>query len=156
MDRTDKRDDREGTATDRSEDADDDGSPLQKVVAGVVTALTLLVAFGLLAMGNPFFWVAFPVGFGGVLPAAVAFTRHYERQRTRAETDDTTSESDALETLKRRYARGEIDEAEFERRVDALLRTESVEDARADSARRREERERTVESDREKERERDR
>jgi len=36
----------------------------------------------------------------------------------------------ALEALKRRYARGEIDEAEFERRTATLLENESVDDAR--------------------------
>jgi hypothetical protein len=41
------------------------------VVAGVVSLVTLGIAFTLLALGVPFFWVAFPVGFGGVLPVAV-------------------------------------------------------------------------------------
>ncbi len=41
------------------------------VVSGAVTLLTLGVAFGLLALGVEMFWVAFPVGFGGVLPVAV-------------------------------------------------------------------------------------
>ncbi|WP_313692204.1 SHOCT domain-containing protein [Halorarum halobium] len=146
MDRSDRRDDRRGCETNFAvdggrDDADDGDSPLQEAVAGVVTALTLLVAFGLLALEVPFFWVAFPVGFGGVLPAAVAFARYYERNRGRTE-EDTEPESDALETLRRRYARDEIDEAEFERRLDALLRTESVEDARADAERRRDRRER--------------
>jgi hypothetical protein len=41
------------------------------VVSGVVTLLTLGVAFGLLVSGIEPFWVTFPVGFGGVLPAAL-------------------------------------------------------------------------------------
>lgn len=41
------------------------------VVSGLVSILTLGVAFGLLALGVEFFWVAFPVGFGGVLPVAL-------------------------------------------------------------------------------------
>ncbi|WP_299264728.1 hypothetical protein [Halorientalis sp.] len=39
-----------------------------RIVSGIATMLTLGVAFGLLALGVGFFWVAFPVSFGGVLP----------------------------------------------------------------------------------------
>ncbi|MFC7072326.1 SHOCT domain-containing protein [Halovenus rubra] len=35
--------------------------------------------------------------------------------------DEAESATDAVEELKRRYARGEIDEAEFERRLDRLV-----------------------------------
>lgn len=41
------------------------------VVTGVVSLVTLGTAFGLLALGVEAFWVAFPVGFGGVLPLAL-------------------------------------------------------------------------------------
>jgi hypothetical protein len=41
------------------------------VVSGIVSLLTLGTAFGLLALGVEYFWVAFPVGFGGVLPVAL-------------------------------------------------------------------------------------
>ena len=47
------------------------------------------------------------------------------RGRSREETDD-----EALATLRDRYARGELDEAEFERKVEALLETETPESAR--------------------------
>jgi hypothetical protein len=46
-------------------------SPATEAAAGVVTLVTLVVAFGLLAVGWPYFWIAFPVGFGGLLPAAM-------------------------------------------------------------------------------------
>ena len=39
----------------------------------------------------------------------------------------TASASDPLETLRERYARGDIDEAAFERRLERLLETEDVE-----------------------------
>lgn len=38
----------------------------------------------------------------------------------------TESASDPLETLRERYARGDIDEAAFERRLERLLETEDV------------------------------
>lgn len=44
--------------------------------------------------------------------------------------------ADALEDLKRRYVAGEIDEREFERRVDRLVANDSVDDARAERKRR--------------------
>jgi len=41
----------------------------------------------------------------------------------------TSSERDALATLRQQYARGEIDEREFERRLDTLLESETIEQA---------------------------
>jgi hypothetical protein len=41
------------------------------IVSGIVSILTLGTAFALLAQGVEFFWVAYPVGFGGVLPIAL-------------------------------------------------------------------------------------
>lgn len=112
---------------------EDDEIPLQSTVASATTGLILAVAFGLLAVGVPWFWVVFPVGFAGLLPVVLKLTQHYEshqspRQPPGSEST-TTAETDALETLRNRYARREIDEAEFERRLDALLETESVERA---------------------------
>lgn len=163
MDATTRRDGRTPAyATDGGEDEDEE-TPLQEAVAGVVVALTLLVGFTLLFLDVSFFWVAFPVGFGGLLPAAVALARWYESRHEREarggererEADDSVDE--ALATLRDRYARGVIDEAEFEARLDALLRTESLDDARADAERRaadeRRERERAArESESERER----
>jgi uncharacterized membrane protein len=40
---------------------------------------------------------------------------------------DESQELDAVETLRKRYASGQINESEFERRLDTLLETESVE-----------------------------
>ena len=107
-------------------DAGDDAEeqpPLEQVAAGVTTALIMLVAFGLLALDVAWFWIAFPVGFGGVLPAVIGLLRYYEATDTADQASD--AEDAPLETLKRRYAGGEIDEAEFERRLDSLLETES-------------------------------
>jgi uncharacterized membrane protein len=114
--------------------SDGDSADLDRIAAGAVTTLTLLVAFSLLAFDVPWFWVAFPVGFGGVLPLAIGLARRYERGRDRDRERDrpgeyTDERETALSTLRDRYARGEIDEVEFERRVERLLETETVADA---------------------------
>ena len=114
---------------------DSDGeSKLAGLAAMAVTFFTLTVAFGLLALGFESFWVAFPIGFGGLLPLSVGLANWYEsrgeqaRDRASASTGET---DDALAALRERYAKGELDEAEFEARVERLLETESVEDADA-------------------------
>ncbi|SEO43967.1 Uncharacterized membrane protein [Halogranum amylolyticum] len=130
-----------GPSSLRADGGADDETPLQELVAGVVVALVFLVGFGLLAVGYPWFWVAFPVGFAGVLPAALALTKLYERSQRTNDADDVgvpDERADALATLRARYARGELDEAEFERRLERLLETESVADASEHVARERE------------------
>ena len=110
-----------------------DDSPLQEVVGGLVTALTLLAAFGSLALGVDLWWVFFVVGFAGVMPLAVGVTRLYESRQASTPTVPSSpagADEEALATLRRRYAAGEIDEVEFEHRVERLLETESVADAR--------------------------
>lgn len=118
-------------------DPDDEEEPLVGVATGVVTFLTLGVAFGLMFLGVDYFWVAFPVGFGGGMPLAVALGKYYEskreadRERERGRRDRGRSDGAdaALAELRDRYAHGEIDDAEFEARVERLLETESVDDA---------------------------
>lgn len=44
--------------------------------------------------------------------------------------DSPESKQDSLDTLRDRYARGELSEAEFEQKVERLLETETLEDAR--------------------------
>jgi len=108
----------------------DDETPLEQTVGGAVMALTFLVGFGLLALGVPWFWIAFPVGFAGILPMSIGLVKYYEKQR--ADTESRTQQSDqeaALEDLRNRYARGELSDDEFERKVEKLLETESVDDA---------------------------
>ncbi|ELY66831.1 SHOCT domain-containing protein [Natrinema versiforme] len=71
------------------------------------------------------------------------------------QTTDTDTESDPLEELKRRYAAGEINETEFEYRLERLVAvddipdeavdTESVDEIRTDSLERDREREREPE-----------
>jgi uncharacterized membrane protein len=104
------------------------GGGLPSVVAAAVTAVTLSVAFGLLALGVESFWVVFVVGFGGVLPLATVLARRVE---TRRDAPAERDEDIALQQLRARYARGELTDAEFERRVERLLETDAGPD-RAD------------------------
>jgi uncharacterized membrane protein len=106
--------------TEESE-TENDGQSLESLVATAVTSLTMITAFGLLAAGVDWFWVVFIVGFAGVLPLASVLAKRYDR---RSESDQSGAD-DALATLRTRYASGEISEAEFERRVERLLETES-------------------------------
>jgi uncharacterized membrane protein len=96
----------------------------------------LVLGIGLVALftGQPWWWMVFPVGFAVVLPLVAILTDAFapDADATREdERDERNDAQDALDTLRGRYARGEIDEAEFERRVDRLLENETVEDAQA-------------------------
>jgi uncharacterized membrane protein len=111
---------------------DDGKTPLEEATAGTVITVTLLAGFGLLFAGVDVFWLAFVVGFGGLLPAALGVVKHYQRgEQGRGNRPADPRETDqALDDLRQRYARGELTEAEFEARVERLLETESVGDAR--------------------------
>jgi uncharacterized membrane protein len=100
------------------------------VVAAAVTALTLGAAFGLAAVGFEEFWLAFVLGFGVVLPlslGAVATVWPEEEETGR-------QNQTPLEELEMQYARGELTEAEFERRTETLVEAER---AQADRHRKR-------------------
>ncbi|MFC7226002.1 SHOCT domain-containing protein [Salinirubellus salinus] len=108
-------------------------TPLVGVVAGGVTLLVLATAFSLHALDVSWAWVVYPLGFGGVLPLAMGVAararREEESRPTRRSPDghhgDTPSA--ALDDLRLRYARGELDEAAFERRLERLLASEASE-----------------------------
>jgi Predicted membrane protein (DUF2078). len=99
-----------------------DEDTLNMIAAGVVTTVTLLVGFGLLAAGVSYFWVAFPVGFAGVLPLTIGVLRFYRENNN---TSNQTSKEDPITTLRERYANGELTDEEFENQVEKLIETES-------------------------------
>ena len=113
-------------------DASED-EPFVELVAGVVSAAVLVVAFGLLAAGVSSFWVAFPVGYGGVLPLAVALARRRVAAAEGRVAREAEAEPEPLAALKAAYARGELDEAAFEERVERLLEDEAAPGADADA-----------------------
>ncbi len=70
--------------------------------------------------------VWFTLGLGNVLYALYRYIHNTEYKVVSA--TDPIDDEDALQTLRRRYARGDLDEDEFERRLEMLLATESIEE----------------------------
>jgi uncharacterized membrane protein len=110
--------------------------PAVAVLPGVTSGGTLLVAFTLMALGFEYFWVAFVLGFGVVLPTAlglVAVTGRRETDESESGIEPQTGtqgdDETALTTLRRRYAEGKLSDSEFERRVERLLETDLPEDS---------------------------
>jgi uncharacterized membrane protein len=111
----------------------------------VVSAVALLVLgaglgslFGVPVLDAIEFWVIFAIGYAVVVPltsllrgrsAASARDRPRESGRDGSEGADADAD-DALDRLRDRYARGELSEAQFERKLETLLETETPEDAR--------------------------
>ncbi|MFB6360564.1 MAG: SHOCT domain-containing protein [Halobacteriales archaeon] len=94
-----------------------------------ITAVTILgLGFIVLGLGYSWFWVVWVAGFVSLVPITAILSEAIGE----ADTDEASpaDEAEALEVLRERYAAGEIDDAEFERRLDALLGTETVEEAR--------------------------
>ena len=107
-------------------------TPLVSLVQAVVSGAIISLGVFLFVADWSLFWLVFVVGFVAVLPAATKLAEWYESRSAdedEADGEDEDQQASALATLRDRYASGEIDEAEFERRVERLLETESVEDA---------------------------
>ena len=107
-------------------------TPFVSLVQAVVSGAIISIGVFLLVADWSLFWLVFVVGFVAVLPAATKLAEWYESRpadEDEADGEDEDKQASALATLRDRYASGEIDEAEFERRVERLLETESVEDA---------------------------
>ena len=113
--------------------------------AGVASMLVLTVGLAALFLNQSRFWVVFAVGFAGVVPLVAMLSKGDEETEKASETphdvDETTeaSRTEALETLRERYARGELTHEEFERKLEALMETESPEQAERRVEREREE-----------------
>ena len=133
---------------------------LRENVTGVVTMLVTGIWMAALFTGQEWWLPALIVGYVVVVPLTGILAGeddeetwvdeapdHSERTATESET------TDALETLRDRYARGELSDEQFERKLQRLLETETPEDA-ADHVRsrpsvRREDADEGVESERE-------
>lgn len=107
--------------------------------AAITTFLVLGIGLLALFLDVPNWWLVFVIGYTVVLPiVAILFDSPGEAEpepdteaSEPAGGTDSESKQDALETLRERYARGELSEAQFERKLERLLETETLEDARA-------------------------
>lgn len=99
---------------------------LSGLIAVLSFGLTSLFAVLMLELLVP---VTFIVGFFILSPLVWLLGDDFPL--VESESDEETAE-DPLKTLRERYAAGEIDHAEFERRLDRLLETENVDDQSAD------------------------
>lgn len=115
----------------------------EEKITGVLAMLILGAGFLTMFAGLDAFWMIWVLGFAVLLPIVSillgeddeADDRGTDAGRTRRRAPDAdpereADEDDPLATLRGRYARGEIDEETFERKLEALLETETPEGAR--------------------------
>ncbi|MFB6228723.1 MAG: SHOCT domain-containing protein [Halobacteriales archaeon] len=65
-------------------------------------------------------------------------TEWWDGEADTVENEETNEEDDPLEELRARYARGELTDEQFERKLDRLLETETLEDVEDERRRERE------------------
>jgi hypothetical protein len=129
-------------------------------------ASTLVLGLGFLALFTGFtpvpFWVIWVVGFTVVVPLVAILAgdedaeddwtgdwadwsgrreHRRDKQPERRAGEESDSTADALETLRERYARGDLTDEQFERKLDALFETDGPENATEWRTRERERRE---------------
>jgi uncharacterized membrane protein len=137
----------EGADTDRN--GDGPVARLRGNATGVASLLVTAIWMGAMFTDQSWWLAALLVGYVAVVPlVAILFDDEADREEWADESpsaeadrnERTGSENDprdALETLRERYAAGELTDEQFERKLERLLDTETLEDAR-ESARRRE------------------
>jgi uncharacterized membrane protein len=118
---------------------------LRENVVGIVSALVTAIWMGAMFTGQDWWLAALLIGYIAVVPITAKLFGDEEDQEEWLPRDADDSESQdeetPLETLRRRYAEGELSEEQFERKLDQLLSTETIEDVE-------DERERAVERER--------
>ncbi|WP_331233669.1 SHOCT domain-containing protein [Natronorarus salvus] len=121
--------------------------PRERLVENVTSATALIVVgLGILAfaLSVPYFWLVFVVGLFVVVPLvgllfgaedwrkwdplSDEFWEDLFGEEGETETDPDEQPTDSLQTLRDRYARGELTDEQFERKLALLLETESIED----------------------------
>lgn len=144
--------------------------PDENVLVKLSALLVLGVGLTALFLGYGWFWMVFAVGFAVFVPLVKLATDELglagaggdptsnsrserpadsrsDARPDRLGADASQSKQDALDALRTRYAQGELDEMEFERKVESLLETETLEGAREHVADRRDRDSRGSEAD---------
>lgn len=127
-----------------------DQSPLERAEDNVTELVTLAVTgFWLVALvtGQEWWLAALLVGYVVVVPLTELLYGDTDEEEDIEETDPApssdTSDETPLERLRRRYADGELTDEQFERKLERLLETETLEDVEDGTAVRERETERT-------------
>ncbi|OLZ40553.1 hypothetical protein A6E15_05915 [Natrinema saccharevitans] len=122
---------------------DDPWTRLRENATGIVSLLVTAIWLGAMFTGQDWWLAALLVGYIAVVPlVAILFGDEADREewaddylssddadRSEPTADTETSPRDALETLRERYAAGELSDEQFERKLERLLDTETLEDA---------------------------
>jgi len=87
----------------------------------VVSGAVLVVGLAVTVADVPMAWLVWPLGYGVVLPLAVAYASRGRRDDTVTQPGTGSQSDDRLARVKEAYVTGEIDEAEFERRLEAEM-----------------------------------
>jgi uncharacterized membrane protein len=133
-----------GTERESSESV---GQRLRENAVGIVSTLVTAVWMGALFTGQEWWLVALIVGYAAFVPiTAVLFGDEEDRAEwldggNHHGTESDEDEETPLEALRRRYAEGELTEEQFERKLETLLETETIEDVEDRTRQRAEERE---------------
>lgn len=116
--------------TDEDANGDVDG-PLEALVAIIAVATLPAGILAAVFMDPGTAGIVFVVGWLLLVPVLAILSDYVDPKLTSsgaksASASESETEDDALQRLRERYAAGEIDEAEFERRVERLIETEGV------------------------------
>jgi hypothetical protein len=128
--------------------ADTPAERLRENIVGIVSVLVTATWMGAMFTDQEWWLAALLIGYIAVVPiTAMLFgdeeevSEHWgedalsdntsesaqERQSRDSKTSDDSTDA-ALQTLRKRYAQGELTEAQFERKLERLLEVETVED----------------------------
>jgi len=115
---------------------------LRENATGITSLLVTAFWLGAMFTGQDWWLAALLVGYVAIVPlVAILFGDEDDRREWAAESlsadtaetdgepEPTDSTTDALETLRERYAAGELTDEQFERKLERLLDTETLEGA---------------------------